>query len=452
MNRFLLAITLFVCSLSVNGQSIAQLQLLASQGNADAQYILACRYAQGSGVEQNFAQAFHWLTQASGQEHPDATNYLGLCYCNGIGTERNLEKAFSLFYDAAAHNSSEGQYNLAYCYYYGEGTALNYEQAFYWFSKAAQQGHTEATNKLGECYKNGQGVKQNYGQALQCFQRAAAEQNIGGMYNIALLYFDGEGVEQNHALAFEWFTKAAARTNTSAGHPWAQYYLGLCYQNGLGTTPSDTQAAQQFAYAATQHYNQAQQALGRCYEEGRGVAQNYATAYKWFHLSNAPELTTHYDNVQQFEAIFLPRRLQQLHPQGAEESNSSYAERIQSLMADSARIAPLRNEAAELYLSIKQEYFSYSPLEILNYNALQGTFALASSECSNQLLDIAPQEAEAFMNLFPTLKQTPHFALIDGRIAIHHFTLYTAEHDKTYTTYPNEKVLPSAEENTLNAE
>ncbi len=425
----------------IQAQSIPQLQRLANQGNADAQFLLAQRLAQGSGVKQDFKQAFHWLKQASGQEHAAAMNYLGLCYCNGIGTEKNLEQAFQLFHESAAKQNSEGQYNLGYCYYYGEGTALDYKQAVYWFERAAQKRHLEAMNKLGECYKNGQGVKQNYTKALHYFQMAANERNIAGQFNIGLLYYFGQGVEQNYATAIEWFTLAGTNNNVRNGHPWAQYYLGLCYKNGQGVKKNYEQAAKNFSASAAQHYDLAQQELGRCYEGGLGVEQNYKTAYAWLLKGNAPEVDLHYKNLSVFTDFFVENSVRKLHAKLESETDSVYQQRLLLLQTDSAVLSELRPQAAEHYLEIKKDYFVYEPLNITSYDTLAKQFAFASPQAGTQLLKIEPELADSFSAQFGRMQQTPIFVLENDEVAIQNFKIYWQTTDSTYHTI-SEQITP----------
>lgn len=54
---------------------------------------------------------------------------------------------------------------------------------------------------------------------------------------LGLMYLNGEGVAQNVQTAFAYFTQAA-----EAGDITGQYWLGYCYENGVGTEKDMTQA------------------------------------------------------------------------------------------------------------------------------------------------------------------------------------------------------------------
>lgn len=446
MAKKVLFLFLAILPFFVQAQTTSHLQTLAAQGNAEAQYRLALRYAEGKDVAQNFQKAFYWLSQASGREHPSAMNYLGLCYCNGIGTEKNLTKAYQLFHEAAAKNDKEGQYNLAYCFYYGEGISQNYEQAVYWFEKAAKQNHPEAKNKLGECYKNGEGVKQNYAKAIYWFQQAAKDQNIAGEYNLGMLYYLGEGVEQSYTKAIEWLSLAAERNSVRSGHPWAQYYLGLCYKNALGIKRDYAKAAQNFSYAATQHYAPAQQELGICYENGLGVVQNYATAYTWFLESNAQELDLHYKNLQVFTNFFIENEVLNARKKRPNESDTDYQKRLETLQCDSVTTAFYTQKAADTYLEIKKRHYHYEPLKIDRYNLIDESFTLISAGLEPFFVQVNASEAESFKSHFDKMRQTPTFVLENEEVSISEFTLFLREKNLTYKTY---RIAPTETEEPL---
>lgn len=70
--------------------------------------------------------------------------------------------------------------------------------------------------------------------------------------------------------------------------PWAQFTLGLCYDNGRGVPQDLLEAANWYRKAARQGHAEAQHTLGIMHVNGEGVAKDYVLAYMWFSLS-----TTH---------------------------------------------------------------------------------------------------------------------------------------------------------------
>ena len=56
---------------------IKVLQLIAAQGDADAQFNLVVMYHTGQGVPQDYTQAVRWARLAADQGHTKAQNILG---------------------------------------------------------------------------------------------------------------------------------------------------------------------------------------------------------------------------------------------------------------------------------------------------------------------------------------------------------------------------------------
>jgi TPR repeat protein len=92
-----------------NGQGVEA----ADQGDADAQYNLGFRYANGEGVEQNYAKAVEYYQLAADQGHADAQSNLGAMYGNGAGVARSLPTALKWMKLAALQKTPTAQSALA---------------------------------------------------------------------------------------------------------------------------------------------------------------------------------------------------------------------------------------------------------------------------------------------------------------------------------------------------
>jgi hypothetical protein len=75
-------------------RSIADLQTLANQGDADAQWQLGLRYHNGEGVPRSDSQAMLWFQMAAEQGHVTAQSALGAYYWVGRGVSRDLSKSY----------------------------------------------------------------------------------------------------------------------------------------------------------------------------------------------------------------------------------------------------------------------------------------------------------------------------------------------------------------------
>ena len=82
--------------------ALADLELLARQGDPRAQFALGMMSDNGEGVIQDHGQAFRWFRKAAEQGHAQAQRQLGRLYFHGLGVEKNLGQAYSWFNLAAA--------------------------------------------------------------------------------------------------------------------------------------------------------------------------------------------------------------------------------------------------------------------------------------------------------------------------------------------------------------
>lgn len=64
-----------------------ELEVLAEQGDPDAQFRLGYRYKSGRGIKQNYKKAVEWLTKAAIQGHSNAQYSLGACFNHGKGVK-----------------------------------------------------------------------------------------------------------------------------------------------------------------------------------------------------------------------------------------------------------------------------------------------------------------------------------------------------------------------------
>ena len=65
--------------------TIDDLRTKADQGDAEAEYSLGLRYADGQGVQQDYAQARPFFERAAIKGHAAAEYQLGLFYAGGLG-------------------------------------------------------------------------------------------------------------------------------------------------------------------------------------------------------------------------------------------------------------------------------------------------------------------------------------------------------------------------------
>ena len=125
-------------------QSPVELERLAEQGSAEAQFTLGYMYDKGIAFTKDEYKAMEWFQKAAEQ-----------------------------FQEAAESGSAEAQLYLGYLYAYGEGVSKDESKAVEWYQKAAEQGHAVALINLGYMYADGRGVAKDTSKAAELFQQAA---------------------------------------------------------------------------------------------------------------------------------------------------------------------------------------------------------------------------------------------------------------------------------------
>ena len=206
--------------------ALKELEPLAEQGDATAQYYIGAMYDEGLGVAIDHAKAFAWYLKSAEQGKFETQFNVGLMYEKGEGVSQNLNKAIE-WYKKAIDNGDDGdsQNNLGLLYLEGyspqkkdgQTIPVNYVQALHWFKIAAiEYDDPEAQVSLGYMYSNGFGVAQSSTNALKYYRLAAMQDNAGGQYNLGLMYQNGEGVAKNLKTALSWYKKAAANGDEDA--------------------------------------------------------------------------------------------------------------------------------------------------------------------------------------------------------------------------------------------
>jgi TPR repeat protein len=117
-------------------------------GDADVQFNMGLKFANGEGVAQDYAQAAEWYHKAADQSHSLAQFNLGMMYANGQGVTRDDAQS-AMWFGRAAHQGDAGaQFNLGRnCHRASllrgvpEDAVESRIEAYKWFHLAATQGY-----------------------------------------------------------------------------------------------------------------------------------------------------------------------------------------------------------------------------------------------------------------------------------------------------------------------
>ena len=141
------------------GQLSQQIEALAEDGEADAQYEIGLFYFDGNGVLQDYQIAREWFLLAAEQEDVFAQEILGDMYRDGLGVQRDYRVAIEWYRRAAEQWLATAQYKLGLLYLEGTGVSPDHYEAFRWFKSAAAQGYSDAQIRIGDMYAQGIGVE-----------------------------------------------------------------------------------------------------------------------------------------------------------------------------------------------------------------------------------------------------------------------------------------------------
>ena len=251
LKRQTVIVLLFICFFPTMAVAqVDQFKLKQVLQDANAGDISACAYLgkmyyEGTGVAQNYNEAFKWFQKAADKGIDDACAYLGKMYYEGTGVAQNYNEAFKCF-QKAADNGVTGAYTwLGVMYYDGQGVAQNYEKAFLWTKKAAENGAANAYVGLGVMYCKGQGVAKNSNEAFKWFQKAADNGGASAFAYLGDMYYAGDGVAQNYNEALKWYQKAADNGITTGIY----YFLADMFYTGK-TGITDYSQAKKYAELA----------------------------------------------------------------------------------------------------------------------------------------------------------------------------------------------------------
>lgn len=175
------------------------------------------------------------------------------------GKKADLKQAVNLYRKAGECGDAVALVNLGDCHYYGLGVLKNASKAIELYHEAVNQENSTGLVRLGDCYQRGTGVENDMNFAINLYRRAAAYGNASGQYKLGcyLLNEDDGGLGSPEEAA-SLFEKAAA-----AGHRFAEFYLGLCFEEGRGVRKDLERALSWYGKSAAHGHIGAQWALER---------------------------------------------------------------------------------------------------------------------------------------------------------------------------------------------
>ena len=170
--------------LAERDEAAEQLEQLAEDGDAYAQYVIGTAYRDGGLLIPDTAKAQKLLERAAEQEIDAAQYALGKLYLSD---------------DADVHDTTKG---------------------IYWLKRSADNGNDFAAYRLGKEYLSGKNTIKDAETAVSYLRQAANNRNAYAQYLLGKLTLMGEGIPKDKEAAQYWFSVAEQN-----GHAYAGYFL-----------------------------------------------------------------------------------------------------------------------------------------------------------------------------------------------------------------------------------
>ncbi|KAI8978595.1 hypothetical protein BDB01DRAFT_852322 [Pilobolus umbonatus] len=206
--------------------------------NALAYYLLGVNYKQGHiGLERDLTKAHHYLQQSSQSNYPPAHRQLALMYAEGLGVTMDRQHAHQLLGRAAQQGDIQSMI-------YTQKKEITLPLC----EKMANKGNITAQVSLADLYHS----MKNYRLALEWYQKAATntilkvssadpsctlhihflkKRNTARLM-VARYKLNGWG---NATRDPQWALEELQRLSGHENSPDAQYWLAVCYQEGVST-------------------------------------------------------------------------------------------------------------------------------------------------------------------------------------------------------------------------
>ena len=209
-----------------------ELVKLAEDGNAKAQGRLAMIFYEGKGVNRDDASAAKWAKLADGQGNPYATYILACLTLEGAGIPRNVDEGMRLLEKSADGGVKRAAATLGYTLLYGgmAGGSIKVQQdipkAIKYLKIGAENGEPQAQEALAPLYVKGiviDGVsilpkdpEKSFELSLQAAENEVGYPAYDAEWAVGTCYMNGIGTEVDYEKGLSWLKRAASHGNSLA--------------------------------------------------------------------------------------------------------------------------------------------------------------------------------------------------------------------------------------------
>jgi len=167
-------------------------------------------------MRSNTDAAVRWYTRAAELGDAFAQAALGEIFAEGLGVQPDYAKALQWYRKSADQGNREGQFGLGARNWLGQGVPADPQQAREWFALAAAQGHANAQYNLGAIYETGKGVPPDQDTATRYYQMAAEQGVANAQYRLGRLLKNRHASSADEVNAYKWLVLAEDRVQNSA--------------------------------------------------------------------------------------------------------------------------------------------------------------------------------------------------------------------------------------------
>lgn len=296
--------------------------IAAEQGHEKAQVELAKMFANSKSPFFNVAEAFRWSILSSIRGNMVGMQQLAALYATANDIEQNGKRAIEIYEGLVTKGDIQSMFNLGSMYKNGIGIEVDNPRAFDWFNRAVDKGHIEAIVELGSMYQKGLGTEIRTDKAISLFERASNFGSGNANLQLAHTYFQGIGVTKDIDKASQYLLIAEEKGNSEA-----QEMIQKADPE-LSSAIEKQRQIREEKYTAPNAKAEDIFNLGAKYYYGRGVAKNYALAFKWYKLAADKQLPIAQNNLGDMYEIGagIPTNIQkaiELYKLAAQAGNDS---------------------------------------------------------------------------------------------------------------------------------
>ena len=190
-------------------KAVRLLQLVAGQGDGEAQYELAGMAAAGRGMPASDVEAFAYMKEAAARGMADAQYQLAAMYAAGRGTTADKKAATEWGRRAAAQSHIPAQFSLG-CLLVESDDAAQKAEGVNWLKRAAEAGSRPGALFLAAALARGEYRLAKDEVAAEALLKPLAERgDHEAQFVIAWLYMFSEKFAERRALARDYLELAA---------------------------------------------------------------------------------------------------------------------------------------------------------------------------------------------------------------------------------------------------